>query len=216
MDLQPDILEGRFARLEPLTEPHRAALRAACEADADIWTLYPFSMTGAAFETWWSGVRQRVQAKTTLAYAVVADGNVVGCSLYTLDPQSRRVEIGNTYLRPSVRGGPVNPDAKRLMLAHAFDSGANCVQFRVDALNTRSRAAVLKLGARQDGVLRADRITWTGRVRDTVVFSILADEWPAVRARLDARLAAFQPRGVFYASTPTPIEHTTPVPPMPQ
>ena len=191
MDLKPDILRGRFSRLEPLAEPHKSALSAACEADAEIWTLYPFSMTGDAFETWWTGVRQRVQAKAALAYAIIADETVVGCSVYTLDALSRRVEIGNTYLHPTVRGGPVNPDAKRLMLAHAFGSGANCVQFRVDALNTRSCAAVAKLGARQDGVLRADRITWTGRVRDTVVFSILAEEWPTVRDRLDARLACF-------------------------
>ena len=191
MDLKPDILLGRFTCLEPLAEPHKQALLAACEADAEIWALYPFNMTGAAFETWWNGVDQRVLAKTALAYAIVAEGAVVGCSLYTLDTPSRRVEIGNTYLHPDVRGGPVNPDTKRLMLAHAFDSGANCVQFKVDALNTRSCAAVAKLGARQDGVLRADWITWTGRVRDTVVFSILAEEWPVVRDRLDARLACF-------------------------
>ena len=191
MDVAPIVLQGRCARMEPLAAGHKGALRAACEADLEIWALYPFSMTGVAFETWWSGVEQRVQAKAALAYAVIADGVVVGCSLYTLDPPNRRVEIGNTYLHPDVRGGPVNPAAKRLMLGHAFDSGAECVQFKVDALNARSRAAVLKLGARQDGVLRADRITWTGRVRDTAVFSILAEEWPKVQAGLDARLAAF-------------------------
>jgi RimJ/RimL family protein N-acetyltransferase len=76
------------------------------------------------------------------------------------------------------------------MLGDAFDSGARRVVFRVDALNARSRAAVGKLGAVQEGILRQDRVTWTGRVRDTVIFSILADEWPAVRDRLDARLAA--------------------------
>jgi RimJ/RimL family protein N-acetyltransferase len=85
----------------------------------------------------------------------------------------------------------VNPAAKRLLMAHAFESGVRRVQYKVDAINARSRAAVLKLGAIQEGILRQDRVTWTGRVRDTVVFSILADEWPAVRDRLDARLAAF-------------------------
>jgi RimJ/RimL family protein N-acetyltransferase len=121
---------------------------------------------------------------------MVQNGETVGCSLFTLDAANRRVEIGNTYLHPSVRGGRANPDAKRAMLAHAFDGGAHCVQFRVDALNLRSRAAVKKLGAHEDGLLRADRITWTGRVRDTVVFSILHEEWPMVRDKLDARLAA--------------------------
>ena len=77
------------------------------------------------------------------------------------------------------------------MLGHAFDSGIRRLQLCVDAINARSRAAVLKLGAVQEGILRRDRVTWTGRIRDTVFFSILADEWPAVRDRLDARLAAF-------------------------
>jgi RimJ/RimL family protein N-acetyltransferase len=113
----------------------------------------------------------------------------VGVSLYsTLDLPNRRVEIGNTYLHPDVRGDVVNPESKLLMFGHAFDSGIRCVQLRVDALNARSRAAVLKLGAKQDGILRQDRITWTGRTRDTVVFSILSEEWPEVRAKLVARL----------------------------
>jgi len=101
------------------------------------------------------------------------------------------VEIGGTYYGPDLRGGAVSPAAKRLLLANAFESGARRVQFKVDAINARSRAAVLKLGAIQEGILRQERVTWTGRVRDTVVFSILADEWPAVRDRLDARLATF-------------------------
>ena len=77
------------------------------------------------------------------------------------------------------------------MMGHAFDAGARRVVYHVDALNLRSRAAVTKLGAVQEGIMRQDRVTWTGRLRDTVVFSILADEWPAVRDRLDARLDAF-------------------------
>jgi RimJ/RimL family protein N-acetyltransferase len=85
----------------------------------------------------------------------------------------------------------VNPAAKRLMLGHAFESGCRRLVFRVDAINARSRAAVLKLGAVQDGILRQDRVTWTGRIRDTVIFSVLADEWPDVRDRLDERLGAF-------------------------
>ena len=90
-----------------------------------------------------------------------------------------------------MRGGPVNPAAKRLLMGHAFDSGVRRVVYRVDAINARSRAAVLKLGATQEGILRRDRVTWTGRIRDTVIFSILAEEWPAVRQRLDERLAGF-------------------------
>ena len=112
-------------------------------------------------------------------------------TFYGIDPANAVLEVGGTYYRPDQRGGPVNPAAKRLMMSHAFEAGARRVVYRVDALNTRSQAAVLKLGAVQEGVLRQDRVTWTGRIRDTVIFSILADEWPAARDRLDARLAQF-------------------------
>lgn len=191
MDLKPKLLEGRVVRLEPLADRHLDALRTACDADPDIWPLYSVNMSGAAFDAWWKDVQRRTEAGAVIPYAILVQGEVVGCSLLSIDAPNRRLEIGNTYLHPKVRGGPVNPDAKGVMLAHGFDGGARCIRFNVDVLNARSRAAVLKLGARQDGILRADRITWTGRVRDTVVFSILADEWPAVRARLEARLAAF-------------------------
>ena len=85
----------------------------------------------------------------------------------------------------------MNPAAKRLMMGQAFCDGARRVVFRVDAINARSRAAVTKLGGKLEGILRQDRVTWTGRVRDTCIFSVLKDEWPAVRDGLDARLAAF-------------------------
>jgi RimJ/RimL family protein N-acetyltransferase len=107
------------------------------------------------------------------------------------DPVNASVEIGGTYYHPDHRGGAVNPAAKLLMLDHAFAAGARRVQLNVDAINHRSCAAVLKLGAVQEGVLRQHRVVWTGRIRDTVVFSILAAEWPAVRAGLDARLAGY-------------------------
>ncbi len=197
MLLTPETLVGRAVRLVPLDSSHDAQLKAACDADQDIWTLYPIRMNGDAYEGWRKSVDARVNAGAALAYAIILEGRVVGVSLFSLDAPNLRVEIGNTYLHPEVRGGIVNPDAKRTMMNHAFEGGANCLQYRVDALNMRSRSAVLKLGARQDGILRADRITWTGRVRDTVVFSILAEAWPSVRDALDARLAAFniaQPR----------------------
>jgi RimJ/RimL family protein N-acetyltransferase len=195
MSLSTPVLENRFVRLEPLDERHRDDLREACDADPELWAaLYPFSWAGEHFEpTWARGMRDR-DAGIYLPYAVVVDGRCVGMSAYlTPDAENAGVEIGGTYYRPEVRGGPVNPAAKRLLLAHAFESGARRVQFKVDAINARSRAAVTKLGAVQEGVLRQDRVTWTGRIRDTVFFSILADEWPAVRDRLDARLAALAP-----------------------
>ena len=185
------VLENRWVRLEPMGEAHKADFRAACDADPQVWTeLYPYTMYGEHFEPGW----QRLYANPAadrLNFAVVADGRCVGVTSYLrIDPLNATVEIGGTYYHPDARGGAVNPAAKRLLLGHAFEAGARRVQFRVDAKNARSRAAVLKLGATQEGVLRQDRVTWTGRIRDTVFFSILADEWPAVRERLDARLAA--------------------------
>jgi RimJ/RimL family protein N-acetyltransferase len=192
MKLEANTLEGRFVRLEPLEPRHYPALKEACEADTEIWDLYPFSMRGAHFDVWAERTAKNVERGEAIAYAVLFKGEVVGVSLFVvIDGPSRRVEIGNTYFRPDVRGGVVNPESKLLMLDHAFASGIRCVQLRVDAKNTRSRAAVLKLGAKQDGILRQDRITWTGRTRDTVIFSILSEEWPEVRAKLLARLEAF-------------------------
>jgi RimJ/RimL family protein N-acetyltransferase len=189
MLLRPDILAGRRVRLEPLAARHDTDLRAACDADPEIWNLYPVNMSGERYAAWRKGLQQRVDRGEALAFAVITDERCVGVTAFTqIDEPSLRCEIGNTYLHPEVRGGPVNPESKLLMLAHAFDAGINCVQFRVDALNLRSRAAVTRLGAQQDGILRQDRITWTGRVRDTVMFSILRSEWPDVLQRLETRL----------------------------
>jgi RimJ/RimL family protein N-acetyltransferase len=125
-------------------------------------------------------------------WMIFSGGRLAGTSSFlAIDPVNATLEIGSTYYHPDFRGGPVNPSAKRLLLGHAFACGARRAQFNVDALNLRSRAAVGKLGAVEEGVRRADRVTWTGRVRDTVIFSILSSEWPTVRDQLDARLAAF-------------------------
>jgi RimJ/RimL family protein N-acetyltransferase len=192
MKLEPTILENRFVRLEPITEAHREDLRAACAADPATWNeLYPYSMLGEAFDAGWDRMYASPGAEWT-PFAVMTNGRCGGVSSYlAIDPVNATLEIGATYYGPDLRGGAVNPAAKRLLLAHAFESGARRVQFKVDAINARSRAAVLKLGATQEGILRQDRVTWTGRVRDTVVFSILSDEWRAVGDGLDARLAAF-------------------------
>jgi N-acetyltransferase len=191
MKLETKILEGRFVRLEPLEPRHYEGLKHACEADTEVWPLYPYSMTGEHFAVWAERTAKNVARGEALAYAVLREGEVVGVTVYVvIDSPSKRVEIGNTYYRPDCRGGLVNPEAKFLMLRHAFESGVRCVQLRVDAANARSSAAVLKLGAHQDGILRQDRITWTGRTRDTIVFSILAEEWPEVREKLLQRIGA--------------------------
>jgi RimJ/RimL family protein N-acetyltransferase len=194
MKLEPKVLENRFVRLEPMAEGHREGLRFACEADTEIWTqLYPFSWAGEHFDPTWAKLMKDQAEGSTQPYAVMAEGEVVGITtFYAIEQANSVLELGGTYYRPDQRGGAVNPAAKRLMMGHAFACGARRVVYRVDALNKRSQAAVLKLGAVQEGVLRQDRVTWTGRIRDTVIFSILDGEWPAVRDRLDARLAAFE------------------------
>ncbi|HUO91593.1 MAG TPA: GNAT family protein [Rhizomicrobium sp.] len=190
MKLETKTLEGRFVRLEPLEPKHYEALKQACEADTETWALYPYSMTGQHFDAWAERTARNVARGEALAFAVLYEGKVVGVTNFVvIDSPNKRVEIGGTYYRPDMRGGMVNPEAKFLMLRHAFESGVRCVQLRVDAANQRSRAAISKLGAHQDGILRQDRITWTGRTRDTVIFSILAEEWPDVREKLLKRIA---------------------------
>ena len=192
MKLEPKVLENRFVRLEPMAETHRAAFRAACDADLATWNeLYPYAMGGEHFDGGWARLYAEPGADRT-NYAVMVGGRCMGVSSHLgIDPSNQVLEIGGTYYHPDVRGGAVNPACKRLLLEHAFDAGVRRVQFKVDAKNARSRAAVLKLGATQEGILRQDRVCWTGRIRDTVFFSILADEWPTVRERLDSRLMAF-------------------------
>ncbi|HEY8002581.1 MAG TPA: GNAT family protein [Phenylobacterium sp.] len=193
MQLEPAVMESRFVRLEPMGEAHREDLRAACAADPATWNeLYPYSMLGEAFDATWARMQDDRAAGRLIPFAVMVDGRCRGMTCYIApDAANAVVEIGGTYYAPEARGGAVNPAAKRLMLGNAFEAGGRRVVFRVDAINARSRAAVGKLGAVQEGILRQDRVCWTGRLRDTVIFSILADEWPAVRERLDARLAAF-------------------------
>ena len=193
MKLVSRVLENRFVRLEPLSEQHREGLREAASGDDAFFVeQYPFSLAGEHFEPRWVQMMKDLELGTWIPYAVMQDGVCVGITCFiTPDSANATVEVGGTYYRPDARGGVVNPAAKRLMMGEAFVCGARRVAYHVDGINKRSQAAVLKLGAVQEGIRRQDRVTWTGRIRDTVIFSVLADEWPTVRERLDARLAAF-------------------------
>ena len=186
-------LEGRFVRLEPFVPQLKEAVRAAIDCDPETWAIMPINPMGQRFEAYWS-VACGAAANERMAYAIRrrSDGLVVGMSSYYTSLASQGgIEIGTSFLRPDVRGGAINPETKLLMLGHAFASGAVRVQFRVDTRNQRSQAAVAKLGAVREGVLRSDRLTWTGFIRDTVYFSILDREWPAVKLLLEQRLAKF-------------------------
>jgi RimJ/RimL family protein N-acetyltransferase len=188
-------LEGRFVRLEPFTEGLKEEVRLAVDCDPETWAIMPVNPMGNGFEEYWNTACS-APATERMAYAIrrPMDGQIIGMSTYYTTLVSQRgIEIGTTFLHPAVRGGPVNPETKLLMLDHAFAAGAARVQFRVDTRNTRSQAAVTKLGAVREGVLRRDRLTWTGYIRDTVYFSVLDSEWPEVKSRLEDRLAGFFP-----------------------
>lgn len=189
-------LSNAFVTLEPLSEAHREPLRAACAADPDIWEAqYSLSLLGEHFDRFWTERRPADAASGAWRhFAVMIGDRCVGLTAFLkIDRANAGLEIGLTYYAPEARGGPVNPSAKRLLLGEAFEAGFGRVQFHVDETNARSRAAVLKLGATFEGVQRWDRIVWTGRRRSTAIYSIIATEWPAVRAALDQRLAAFSP-----------------------
>lgn len=190
MDLMTERLSWGAVAVELLAERHREALRAACNADPEIWEIYPYSMAGEHFDPWWAATMAQ-HGEERIRFAVCLDGRCVGTTSYlNIEPGNAALEVGGTYYAPDARGGVINPAAKLLMLGHAFARGARRVGFKVDALNMRSRAAVLKLGAVQEGILRQSGVTWTGRVRDAVVFSVLRDEWPEVERGLLERLAS--------------------------
>lgn len=161
--------------LELFGDQHTEGLRSACAQDTEIWDIYPHSMLGEHFD---AVMERRKQLKDWVMFSVCQSGEVVGCTNYiNADPVQGVVEIGGTYIAPSVRGTGFNRAMKKLLIEHAFACGYRRIEFRVDTRNMRSMAAVLKLGAKHEGILRKNRITWTGYVRDTAIFGLFADEW---------------------------------------
>jgi RimJ/RimL family protein N-acetyltransferase len=192
----PVVLEGTVVRLEPLTLAHVAPLtEVGLEPALWQWTT---QLVGTPHEME-SYVREALAeqaAGRALPFATIekASGRVVGSTRFAaIEPAHRRVEIGWTWVAPRWQRTPMNTEAKYLMLRHAFEVwGCGRVEFKTDVLNARSRQALLRIGAKEEGTLRSHMITATGRIRDTVYFSVLASEWPVVRAALEAKL---HPRG---------------------
>jgi RimJ/RimL family protein N-acetyltransferase len=190
--LEPVVLESDHVVLEPLSHEHHDGLVEAVR-DGELWKLWytriprPESVPDEID----SRLAQQ-RAGTMLPFTVrqVATGQVVGMTTFcNADAASPRVEIGATWLARSVQGTAVNPEAKLLMLRHAFEEwDCIAVEFRTHWMNRQSRAAIARLGAKQDGVLRSHTRMPDGTLRDTVVFSIIASEWPTVRANLEHRL----------------------------
>jgi RimJ/RimL family protein N-acetyltransferase len=162
-------------RLEPLAEAHRAALKAACAEDEEIWPIYAISYDPDHFDASFDTLLARPNGR---GFAIFSGDALIGMSCYLgIDPGRGVLEIGNTYYVPAMRGTGLNRIVKDLMIGRAIACGFRRIEFRVDSRNARSQAAMAKLGAVREGVIRAERITWTGHVRDTVLFSILAGEW---------------------------------------
>ena len=193
MDLTPRSIEGPTVRLEPLGLEHLDGL---CEVglDPDLWRLTVTRIHDrAGMERYVRTALEEQQAGTALPFATTLrdTGRVIGSTRFgNLSPPNRRVEIGWTWLgRPWQRTG-ANTEAKYLMLRHAFERW-NCirVEFKTSALNLRSRAAILRIGAREEGILRHHLINEDGSLRDSVYFSMLAAEWPEARRQLEGMLA---------------------------
>ena len=168
-------MTGDGCRAEPLAEAHRDRLREACAEDLDIWEIYYISYAPEHFDASFDALLKR----PWVPFALFEGDTLVGMSCFiNIDDGRQTLEIGSTYYRPAFRGMGYNARAKDMMMRHAFDRGYRRIEFRVDSRNARSQAAMKKLGAVREGVMRADRITYTGHVRDTVLFSILKEEWP--------------------------------------
>ncbi|MCV7419190.1 GNAT family N-acetyltransferase [Mycobacterium yunnanensis] len=188
--VDPVVLSGdRWVRLEPLTAEHAPEIAAAAADVRPLW--FTSAPTTESAQEWIDGRLAVQHPDTGLTFVVRArDGAVVGSSSYChVDPPNRRLEIGYTWYRQSVRRSGVNTECKLLMLGHAFDRlGCVAVEFRTHFFNSTSRAAIERLGAKRDGILRSHQLLPDGSRRDTVVYSILDGEWPSVRNNLNFRL----------------------------
>jgi N-acetyltransferase len=181
-------LNGKGVRLEPATDAHREELMRALDCDADNWAIQYRSAQGEYAGTYWRDLVKTERRITFVAWDMQS-GKIAGTSSYlNIDTTNSTLEIGGTWFRPEFRGTTVNPAAKLVMLSNAFACGAERVQFTVDSRNERSRRAMAKLGAVEEGIIRRHLITWTGHKRDSFLFSIIADDWPKVRNGLSRRL----------------------------
>jgi N-acetyltransferase len=193
MQPEPIILTGRHVRLEPLSPAHAADL-AEVGAEAEIWKYLPSSPPSslAAVEAWIATALDEQARGLRLPFAIIdlRTGRAVGSTSYLdIAPAHRRMEIGWTWLGAPARRTFINTECKSLLLRHAFETlGCGRVQLKTDGRNLRSQTAILRIGAKLEGVLRQHMVLPDGHVRDTVMYSITAEEWPAVKARLASAL----------------------------
>lgn len=186
----PVVLEGRLVRLEPLTLDHHAAL-CAVGLEPELWRWIPTTIrTANDMLVYIETALAEQSAGTALPFAIIerSTGRAIGSTRYgNMVPAQRRLEIGWTWLGAAWQRTGCNSECKLLLLTHAFEVlKVHRVELKTDALNARSRAAILRLGAKEEGIFRKHVVCDSGRIRDTVYFSILDDEWPTVKKRLKA------------------------------
>jgi RimJ/RimL family protein N-acetyltransferase len=192
MPVEPVTLQGKVVRLEPLSEAHIDGL-ARVGLDPELWHWIPVAVTtpGEMREYVMAALGEQSRG-VSLPFAIIeqASGEVIGCTRYgNIERAHKRLEIGWTWYATAFQRTAANTETKFLLLSHAFDTlGAHRVELKTDALNQKSRNAIARIGAMQEGIFRRHLITASGRVRDTVYFSIIDSEWPAAKARLAARL----------------------------
>lgn len=191
MRLAAATLANKFVRLEPFEPRHRDGLIEAAHADMSIFRHMPYPVAREGYGGWFDWLMEEQTAGRWIAHAVIAPpGEIVGQSCYlAIRPHDSGVEIGGTWYRREAQGTATNPAAKLLLIDHAFACGAERVEFKTDALNTQSRAALTKLGATFEGIFRRQMRRPDGSMRDNAYFSIIREEWAEVRARIEARLA---------------------------
>jgi RimJ/RimL family protein N-acetyltransferase len=192
----PVTLGGRHARLEPLARAHLAGL-AEVGLEEELWRWIPTAVrTGEEMAAYIETALNERERGVSLPFAIVekATGRAIGSTRYAnIDRTHHRVEIGWTWVAREWQRTAINTEAKYLLLKHAFESlGCMRVELKTDSLNEKSRAAILRIGAKEEGIFRNHMITASGRIRHTVYFSIIDSEWPAVKARLEAKLSSHQ------------------------
>lgn len=194
MKVEPVALENAHVRLEPLAETHREPLRRAGD-DPDLWRYNSLNQYNKTYDRWYDWSLKTGLAGETQTFAIKdkRSGEWGGSSSYlAITPVFRRLEIGSTWYAKPFQGGAMNPAAKHALMQHAFEKlGAIRVEFKLDRRNARSWAAMRKLGATEEGILRHHMLLPDGYRRDSVFFSVLEAEWPRVKAGLETRLAAF-------------------------
>ena len=187
-------LEGNFVRLQPLLREHAPLLwDIAKDAHEELFRWVPYSLHSAAdiqAAVDKSLSEQELGLSVPFATTERSSGRIIGTTRFmNIDRANRRVEIGSTWIAPAWQRTAVNTEAKFLMLRHAFEQWACIrVELKTDSLNQKSRTAILRLGAKEEGTLRQHVVTYTGRRRDSIYFSILDKEWPEVKARLEEKL----------------------------